>query len=49
MPHAENSLFAVGPEIASARNQQLRPICYAPELKEGKMIFKKNHIISTWF
>ena len=40
MPHAETSMFAISPEMSSARNQNLKPICYAPELMEGKIIMK---------
>ena len=37
MPHAETSMFAISPEISSARNQNLKPICYSPELMECKI------------
>ena len=40
MPHAETSMFAISPEMSSARNQNLKPICYAPELMECKILMK---------
>jgi len=40
MPHAETSMFAISPEMSSARNQNLKPICYAPELMECKILKK---------
>ena len=40
MPHAETSMFAISPEMSSARNQNLKPICYAPELMECKVFMK---------